>query len=277
MRISPHEKLAIPLLLTLPLGVSAAERIVSIGGDVTEIIYALGAEKDLVARDSTSLHPEAVKKLPDVGYMRHLNAEGILAMKPSLVLASDLSQPSLILQQVANSGTKVVHITAEPSLDAVPKKIGAIAQTLGKDAEGKKLTETYQQQLAAVKTSPLPVNVLFILSHGGMTALAAGKNSPPDTIIRSAGLKNAMQNVERYQPLSQEGVIASAPDLILISSQGLKTLGGEAQVWKLPGLELTPAGKNKRLLVVDDMAMLGFTLETPALMATLRQTAEAIK
>ncbi|MEQ9879597.1 hemin ABC transporter substrate-binding protein [Pectobacterium aroidearum] len=266
-----------PLLLTLPLGVSAAERIVSIGGDVTEIIYALGAEKDLVARDSTSLHPEAVKKLPDVGYMRHLNAEGILAMKPSLVLASDLSQPSLILQQVADSGTKVVHVTAEPSLDAVPKKIGAIAQTLGKDAEGKKLTETYQQQLAAVKTSPLPVNVLFVLSHGGMTALAAGKNSPPDTIIRSAGLKNAMQNVERYQPLSQEGVVASAPDLILISSQGLNTLGGEAQVWKLPGLELTPAGKQKRLLVVDDMAMLGFTLETPALMATLRQTAEAIK
>lgn len=178
---------------------------------------------------------------------------------------------------MADSGTKVVHVTAEPSLDAVPKKIGAIAQTLGKDAEGKKLTETYQQQLAAVKTSPLPVNVLFILSHGGMTALAAGKNSPPDTIIRSAGLKNAMQNVERYQPLSQEGVIASAPDLILISSQGLKTLGGEAQVWTLPGLKLTPAGKNKRLLVVDDMAMLGFTLETPALMATLRQTAEAIK
>ncbi|MBA0168041.1 MULTISPECIES: heme/hemin ABC transporter substrate-binding protein [Pectobacterium] len=266
-----------PLLLTLPLGVSAAERIVSIGGDVTEIIYALGAEKDLVARDSTSLHPESVKKLPDVGYMRHLNAEGILAMKPSLVLASDLSQPSLVLQQVADSGTKVVHVSAQPALDAVPQKISAIAQALGKDTEGKKLTETYQQQLAAVKTAPLPVKTLFILNHGGMSAMGAGKNTPPDTIIRHAGLQNAMQNVERYQQLSQEGVIASAPDLILISSQGLKTLGGEAQVWKLPGLELTPAGKHKRLLVVDDMAMLGFTLETPALMATLRQTAEAIK
>ncbi|MEH2921380.1 hemin ABC transporter substrate-binding protein [Samsonia erythrinae] len=266
-----------PLMLTLPLGASAAERIVSIGGDVTEIIYALGAENDLVARDSTSLHPESVKKLPDVGYMRQLNAEGILAMKPSLVVASDLSQPSLILQQVKDSGTKVVNVPAQHALDVVPQKIGVIAQALGKEAEGKKLAETFQQQLASVKTSPLPVNVLFILSHGGMSAMAAGKNTPADTIIRHTGLKNAMQNVERYQPLSQEGVIASAPDLILISSQGLKTLGGEAQVWQLPGLAMTPAGKNHRLLVVDDMAMLSFTLATPALMATLRQTAEAIK
>ncbi|MBN3205776.1 hemin ABC transporter substrate-binding protein, partial [Pectobacterium brasiliense] len=83
--------------------------------------------------------------------------------------------------------------------------------------------------------------------------------------------------VERYQQLSQEGEIASAPELIQISSQGLKTVGGEAHVWKLHGLALTPAGKNKRLLVVDDMAMLGLTLETPAQMAKLRQTDEAIK
>nr|WP_113866302.1 hemin ABC transporter substrate-binding protein [Brenneria salicis]NMN91941.1 iron complex transport system substrate-binding protein [Brenneria salicis ATCC 15712 = DSM 30166]RBP62838.1 iron complex transport system substrate-binding protein [Brenneria salicis ATCC 15712 = DSM 30166]RLM30711.1 hemin ABC transporter substrate-binding protein [Brenneria salicis ATCC 15712 = DSM 30166] len=266
-----------PLLIALPLSTSAAERLVSIGGDVIEIIYALGAEKNLVARDSTSLHPAAATALPDVGYLRQLNTEGILAMKPSLVLASELSQPSLVLQQVADSGTQVIQVPATPALETVPQKISIISQALHKDAEGKKLTETYQQQLDAVAKTPLPVNVLFVLSHGGMTAMAAGKNTPADTIIRSVGLKNAMQNVERYQPLSQEGVIASAPDLILISSQGLKSLGGEAQVWKLPGLALTPAGKNHRLLVVDDMAMLGFTLDTPTLMATLRQTAEKIK
>ncbi|WP_409307052.1 hemin ABC transporter substrate-binding protein [Pectobacterium sp. B1J-3] len=267
----------IPLLLALPLSTSAAERLISIGGDVTEIIYALGAEKDLIARDSTSLHPEAAIALPDVGYMRQLNTEGILSMKPSLVIASELSQPSLVLQQVADSGTKVIQIPAKPALDTVPQKISVISQALHREAEGKKLAETYQKELAAIANTPLPVNVLFVLSHGGMSAMAAGKNTPADTIIRSVGLKNAMPNVERYQSLSQEGVIASAPDLILISSQGLKSLGGEAQVWKLPGLALTPAGKNNRLLVVDDMAMLGFTLETPALMATLRQTAEKIK
>ncbi|RLM27057.1 hemin ABC transporter substrate-binding protein [Brenneria alni] len=266
-----------PLLLVLPFSISATERIVSIGGDVTEIIYALGAQEDLVARDSTSLHPDAATKLPDVGYMRQLNTEGILAMKPSLVIASELSQPSLVLTQVADSGTKVVHVPAKPVLETVPQKIDIISQALQKEAEGKKLTETYQQQVANVTKTPLPVKVLFVLSHGGMTAMAAGQNTPADTIIRSVGLNNAMQGIQRYQALSQEGVIASAPDLILISSQGLKSLGGEAKIWQLPGMSLTPAGKNNRLLVVDDMAILGFTLETPALMATLRQAAEQIK
>ncbi|MCG8710092.1 hemin ABC transporter substrate-binding protein [Brenneria sp. 4F2] len=266
-----------PLLMILPLSVAAEERIVSIGGDVTEIIYALGGEKDLVARDSTSLHPDAAAKLPDVGYMRQLNTEGILAMKPSLVIASDLSQPSLVLQQVKDSGARVIKVPAKPAPETVAQKISVISQALHKEAEGKKLTETYQQQLADVAGTPLPVKALFVLSHGGMTAMAAGKNTPADTIIRQVGLTNAMQSIERYQPLSQEGVVASAPDLLLISTQGLKSLGGEAQIWKLPGLAFTPAGKNQRLLVVDDMAMLGFTLETPALMATLRQTAEQIK
>ncbi|MBJ7221085.1 MULTISPECIES: heme/hemin ABC transporter substrate-binding protein [unclassified Brenneria] len=267
----------IPLLMALPFSVSAEERIVSIGGDVTEIIYALGAEKDLVARDSTSLHPDAATALPDVGYMRQLNAEGILAMKPSLVIASELAQPSLVLKQVADSGTKVIHVPAKPAVETVPQKISVISQALHKEAEGKKLTEAYQQQIANVAQTPLPVKALFVLSHGGMTAMAAGQNTPADTIIRRVGLTNAMQGIERYQPLSQEGVVASAPDLVLISSQGLKSLGGEEQIWKLPGLALTPAGKARRLLVVDDMAMLGFTLETPALMATLRQVAEKIQ
>lgn len=73
------------LLFVLPLGASASERIVSIGGDVTEIVYALGAEQQLIARDSTSLHPQAAAALPDVGYMRQLNAEGILSDRKSVV------------------------------------------------------------------------------------------------------------------------------------------------------------------------------------------------
>lgn len=271
------KKWLIPLLLALPLAASANERIVSVGGDVTEIIYALGAQQQLIARDSTSLHPAAATELPDVGYMRQLSAEGILSLKPSLVIASELSQPSLTLKQIADSGTKVVMVPAQPALESIPLKINAVARALNKDAAGKELTERYQRQIAALPREPLPVKVLFVLSHGGMTAMAAGKNTPADVIIRAAGLTNAMPDVARYQPLSQEGVIASAPDLILVSTQGVKSLGSEAKVWELPGIALTPAGKNRRLLVVDDMAMLGFTLDTPNLLAALRQAAEQVK
>ncbi len=98
------------LLSALPLMAFAAaqDKIVTLGGDVTEIVYALGAQSALVARDSTSQWPQAANDLPDVGYLRQLNAEGILSMRPTLVLASAQAQPSLALKQVAQSQVKVV-------------------------------------------------------------------------------------------------------------------------------------------------------------------------
>ncbi|WP_459176516.1 heme/hemin ABC transporter substrate-binding protein [Ewingella americana] len=255
----------------------AAERVISIGGDVTEIVYALGSGDEVVARDSTSTHPEKVEKLPDVGYIRQLNAEGILAMKPTLVLTSELAEPSLILQQVAQNGVKVVRVPGNASLDTVPLKIEVIADALNRQQEGEKLIATYRQQLAAVKKGLLPVKVLFVMNHGGTTALAAGQNTAADAMITAAGAQNAMQGFTRYRPLSQEGIIASAPDLLLITTDGVRTLGGLDQVWKLPGLALTPAGRNHRVLVLDDMSLLGFGLETPTVLATLRQAAEQVK
>src|SRR5471030_257670 len=255
----------------------AAERLVSIGGDVTEIVYALGAGNEMVARDSTSLHPDEVQKLPNVGYMRQLNAEGILAMNPTLVLSSELAEPSLVLQQVAQNGVTVVRIPGNTTLDTVVQKIEVIANALNRQSEGEKLIATYRQQLAAVKHGPLAVKILFVMNHGGTTALAAGQNTAADAMITSAGAQNAMQGFTRYRPLSQEGIIASAPDLLLITTDGVRTLGGLDQVWKLPGLALTPAGRNHRVLVLDDMSLLGFGLETPTVLATLRQAAEQIK
>jgi iron complex transport system substrate-binding protein len=93
-------------------------------------------------------------------------------------------------------------------------------------------------------------------------------------MIRAAGGNNAMQGFSRYRPLSQEGVIASAPDLLLITRAGMKALGGSEGVWKLPGIALTPAGQHQRLLVVDDMALLGFGLETPQVLVLLRESME---
>ncbi len=257
--------------------VEAAERVVSIGGDITEIVYALGAGNELVARDSTSTHPVQATKLPDVGYMRMLNAEGILSMKPTLVLSSDLAQPSLALQQVADSDVKVVRVPGNPTLDTVVQKIEVVASALNRQTQGKKLIADYRSQLSAVKGPPLHVKVLFIMSHSGMGSMVAGQNTAADAVMTSAGMQNAMQGFSRYRPLSQEGIVAAAPDLLLLTPDGVKTLGGIDNVWKLPGLAMTPAGRNKRVLVVDDMALLGFGLETPMALAKLRQAAEQVK
>ncbi|MFU2318065.1 heme/hemin ABC transporter substrate-binding protein [Rahnella sp. PCH160] len=276
MKTSLKALIAAAAILSAPV-LHAAEKLVSIGGDVTEIVYALGAGDEMVARDSTSLHPQAVQTLPDVGYMRQLNTEGILSMHPSMVLSSELAEPSLVLQQLAQNGVKVIRVPGTASVDTVPKKIDVIAGALNRQAEGAKLIATYRSQLEAIPHDALPVKILFVMSHGGMSSMAAGQNTAADAMITSVGAKNAMQGFSRYRPLSQEGVIASAPDILLLTSDGVKTLGGMDQVWKLPGVAMTPAGKNKRVLVLDDMSLLGFGLQTPAVMAQLRQAAEQAK
>ncbi|CAM4193371.1 heme/hemin ABC transporter substrate-binding protein [Serratia silvae] len=274
MIASLPRRLALCIALAFPLTAVAAERIVSIGGDVTEIAFALGAGDEVVARDSTSLHPAAVQKLPDVGYMRQLNAEGILALKPTLILTTELAEPALVLKQLEDSGVKMVRIPGDTTVQAVPEKISVIADAINRSSQGKQLAERYQQQLAAVANTPLPVKVLFVMSHGGITPMAAGQQTAADAIIRAAGLKNAMQGFSRYRPLSQEGVIASAPDLLLVTTDGVRSIGGRENLWQLPGIALTPAGKNRRVLIVDDMALLGFGLETPQALGLLRKAAE---
>ncbi len=264
------------VLLALPVLVNAAERVVTIGGDVTEIAFALGSGEQLVARDSTSLHPAAATRLPDVGYMRQLNAEGILAMRPDLVLASAQAKPSLALEQVAASNVAVVTVPADNSPGGIESKIRAVAKALGKTVQGEALRKEVSNKMAAIPARPLPVKVLFIMSHGGMAAMAAGQQTAADAAIRAAGLQNAMQGFNRYQPLSQEGVIASQPALVLLTQAGVKTLGGESNVWALPGLAQTPAGKSQQLLVVDDMALLGFGLQTPDAILALRKKAEQL-
>ncbi|WP_411704968.1 hemin ABC transporter substrate-binding protein [Edaphovirga cremea] len=274
---SPLRWIALLLSLAASLPAVANERIVSIGGDVTEIVAALGAGDQLVARDSTSLKPASVTALPDIGYMRQLNAEGILAMKPTLVISSELAEPSLVLQQVQESGVNVVRVPGTTTLDAVTVKISVIANALGRKAEGEKLAADFTARLNNVAITPVPAKVLFIMSHGGATALAAGQNTAADSIIQAAGATNAMQGFSRYRPLSQEGVIAAAPDLLLLSDSGIKSLGGVDQIWNLPGMAMTPAARNKRMLIVDDMSLLGFGLETPEVLMTLRQALEQVK
>ncbi|WP_368541128.1 hemin ABC transporter substrate-binding protein [Enterobacter soli] len=266
------------LLSALPLTLFAAapERVVALGGDVTEIVYALGAQSSLVARDSTSQWPQAATALPDVGYLRQLNAEGILSLRPTLVLASAQAQPSLALKQVAQSKVTVVTVPGSNDLSVIDEKVRVIAEATHRQAQGEILRKSVRDALAALPKSALNKRVLFILNHGGMTAMAAGQQTGADAAIRAAGLQNAMQGFTRYQPLSQEGVIASRPDLVVISGDGVKALGGEENLWALPGLAQTPAGRNRQMLAVDDMALLGFSVRTPQAIQQLRAKAEQL-
>ncbi|WES67815.1 hemin ABC transporter substrate-binding protein [Superficieibacter sp. HKU1] len=265
------------LLAALPLVASAAaQKVVTLGGDITEIVYGLGAQSQLVGRDTTSTWPAEVNNVPDVGYVRQLNTEGILSLRPDIVLASNQAQPSLVLQKVAENHVRVIDVPGGYSLAAIDKKVAVIADALGKNAEGEQLRQKLKAQIAALPTSPVNKRVLFLLSHGGMGTMVAGQETAADGAIRAAGLQNAMQGFAHYRGLSQEGVIASQPDLIVISADGINSMGGEENLWKLPGLAQTPAGRNKQVMIIDDMALLGFGVRTPQALRDLRQKAEQL-
>ncbi|WP_373779075.1 hemin ABC transporter substrate-binding protein [Glaesserella sp.] len=256
---------------------NAQDRIVSIGGDVTEIIYALDAQQYLVGRDSTSMIPKEVNTLPDVGYMRQLNAEGILALKPTKVIVSEVAQPSIILEQLKSAGIKVDTIPFKYNAESVLEKIQKVGESLGKPTQAVTLAQKFTNELHAIPNSPLDVRILFVLNRTGANQTVAGKDTVADEAIKLIGAKNAMGSHVRFVPISQEGVISANPDLIVMTHLGVKGLGSTDKVWELPGIAHTNAGKNKQLVVVDDIAFMSFGLTTPKALFALRQAAEQVK
>lgn len=256
--------------------VSAQERVVSIGGDVTEIIYALNAEQNLVGRDSTSSIPSQVKALPDVGYMRQLNTEGILALKPTRIIATQVAQPAVVLEQLKAAGVKVDQVPLKYSVQSVVEKILAIGKLVDREQQAVALSQKFTNEMQAVANSPKDVKVLFILTRSGMNQMVAGKDTVADTAIQLVGAKNAMGNASRFVPISQEGVIAANPDLVVVTSLGVESMGDLDNVWALPGLAHTNAGKKKQVVVVDDIAFLAFGLTIPQELQKIRQAVEKV-
>ncbi|HHI5410122.1 TPA: hemin ABC transporter substrate-binding protein [Vibrio metoecus] len=249
------------LLACCTSGISVAqERIVSAGSAVTELMLALGAEKQLVAVDVTSEVPDSLS-LPTIGYHRRLAAEGLLALNPTQLIGSDEMGPETALQQLRSAGIQVNIINSEATAQGLLNRIDHIAQlTKTDEVTTQHLKETVQQQITALqaKQPTTAKKVLFLLLHEGRAANVAGSNTVPDTIIRLAGAQNPAEMIVSYKPLSMESMIEMQPDMVLVSGRSLEKLGGTEAVLKaVPMLAATPAGKNKNIVAIDGHALVG--------------------
>ena len=255
------------LLILATATVADARRLVSIGGAVTEIAFALGAADEIVAVDATSLWPPEARDLPNVGYMRRLSAEPILALTPDLVLASAGSGPGPVLEQLEAAGIAVETIPDEPSIAGIYGKVEAVARALGRETEGERLKAEIGAAFAAVERAVAAVEsrprVLFIISMGRGAPQAAGHDIAADAIVRLAGGTNAVTGYAGYRPLNPEAAIAAAPDLILTMTQTVEALGGPETLLARPEIRLTPAGEAGRLVALDGLLLLGFGPRTP--------------
>ena len=242
--------------------VDDTSRIVSLGGAVTEIVFALGYGKKVVGVDASSSYPEAVNDIAKVSYHRRLSAEGIISLAPTLVIATTEAGPPEVIQQLKGAGVTILILPHEPTVECTIEKIQIIGSALNKEKEAAEIIAKINKDLIQVKSlNKKQINkqkVIFIYARGQGNLMVAGKETAANTMVELAGAVNAVQDYKGYKPLTAEAVVAAAPDVILLIDSGLLSIGGAEKIWSIPGISLTPAGKSKRYEAVDGLRFLGF-------------------
>jgi len=242
----------------------AGRRIVSVGGPVTEIVFALGRGDRVVAVDTSSVYPSEVAGLPQVGYQRTLSAESVLALAPDLVIASADAGPPAALAQLRAAGVAVSLIAAASTIEDAARRIEAVGAALSTGPRAAVLadrlraeTRQARQRCCAAPGRPAPKAVL-IYARGAGTVMLAGSDTPAAAMLELAGARNAVTGFTGFKLISAEALVAAAPDVIVVPARGLASLGGAPGVLALPGVGDTPAGRAHRIAAMDDLLLLGF-------------------
>lgn len=246
--------------------IADASRLITIDGSVTEIVFALGAGDQVVARDDSSLYPPSVNALESVGYVRRLSAEPVLALDPSLIITTTSVGPQEAVDQLTASGVTFLIVEAPTTIEGVIGNVETIAAALGREAEGEALIEQIENDYAAAQALQASVTstprVMFIYARGAGAISVAGTNTSADAMIKLAGAENAVTEYEGYQPITAEAVVTAAPDVILLMTAGLESIGGVDGLLEQPGIAQTPAGENLRIVAMEDLYLLGFSTRT---------------
>jgi iron complex transport system substrate-binding protein len=235
-------------------------RIISIGGSVTEIAFALGAGDQIIAVDTSSVFPESARALPKVGYQRTLAAEGILSLQPTLILAADEAGPPSTIEQLTSAGVPVQRFPNAIDLPSTLARIQLVGAALHRDKEAAALAAkvSAEANAALAKVPPTGPSFVVMFGHGGGSMMAAGTNTSGAAMVALAGGHNAVSSFAGYKAVSAEALVAAAPDVIVVPEFTLKMSGGIDGVLALPGVAETPAGRNRRIVAFDDLLLLGF-------------------
>lgn len=239
----------------------AQQRIITAGSAITETVCALGDCDKIVASDRTSLYPESIQKLPSIGYRGSINAEGIVSLKPTLIIAEKDYVKDEVLAQLTAGGIKLLVIDRKMSVEDTKRYIGQIAEVLNRQAEGKKLIAEIdadlneaKQLLKKTQTTP---KVMSVYNRGTSTISIAGKETFGN-IINYVGAQNVFTTVEGYKPLNTEALIAGNPEYLITTSYGLESIGGMDGFLKIPGVAQTTAGKKKQIVAIETLSLTNF-------------------
>ena len=259
----------------LKVTANGPKRIVSIGSASTEILVELGFSERIVAVDTTSEGVIADGHAPDIGYMRALAAEGILAQTPDLIVATMDSGPKEVIETLRASGVPLLQLPVTPTIDSIITKINMLGSLLDVQAKADALSAQVRQQ--AIDLSQMAANAsnkpkaLFMLSMSNNRMTVGGKGTAADAVLELAGATNIAGDIEGYKPFSPEIVVTNPPDVIVImTNQGHDAMA--AKVLENEALAATPAAKSKALFLVDGAALLSFGTRTLHAASALAKT-----
>ncbi|MEM7732692.1 MAG: ABC transporter substrate-binding protein [Pseudomonadota bacterium] len=267
------------IALTQATFADSVDRIVSAGGDVSEILYELGVGDKVIAVDTTTVFPVETDALPRIGYVRELSAEGVLSMGADLLIGSHDMGPPATMDNLEAAGMKVEFVPEGVGSDRYAKKVRFIAEAVGKDDRGAEMIAEYEAQLAdlAARVDALArkPRVLLILALRDGVPIAAGSGTTGDDMVDIVGGTNVAE-FQGWKPMTPESVVAAAPELIFLSSFHVDGAGGSGAIMDLPTIQATPAGANGNFVVVNSQKMLQFGPRSPEAMDQMLSAIEAL-
>lgn len=241
--------------------IEQTDRILSLGPDVTEIVYALGGGDRVIARDRSSRFPEEAEAMPDVGYRRALSPEALIGLTPDLILASEDIGPPEAVDVLESVDIPVVYVPEDNSPEGIVRKIDIIASVLGAEDRAVDLKAQVMADFASAAalgaSIPEAERKKVVFFHGLLRLTGAGRDTSADAIIGYSGGINPLQVYNGYKAVAEESLLQFAPEVILLMSDGK---GGPTpeEVFANPALALTPAAQTRSLIVLDGPYMLGF-------------------
>lgn len=268
---APEPEPVLPVTVVDDTGASVTvtdvSRIIPVNGDLAEVVWALGLGDNVVATDISATYPAAADASPKIGYQRALAAETLLTHEPTIILADELAGPPEVLDQLRDSGIPVVTVDRDRTIAGPVDKVMRVAEALGVPARGAALVATMQDEIDtalarsadAVASSGRP-RVLALYLRGTTVQLTFGRGSGVDVFIEAAGGTDVgtETGIVDTQELSIEAIVAAQPDIILVTTTGLESVGGIDGLLTIPGIDQTPAAANRRVLAYEDQYLYGF-------------------
>jgi iron complex transport system substrate-binding protein len=272
--ISENDVSAISIDLTTSFSVS---RVVVLANGVAEIMNSLNAGTILVGRDISSTE-KALKNVPIVTSGHQVIAEKVIAVKPDLVIIDASTGPKAALDQIKAAGIRVVQTPESWTLADISVKVAAVAAAIGAPQQGNLLNAAIESAIQKLTLSSKPRIVFLYLRGTSSIYLVGGPGSGADSLIAAiGGIDAGAESLPRpFNTMTAESLATLNPDVIIVMTKGLQSVGGVAGLLKLPGVAQTKAGKNHAIIDVDDSLLLSFGPRTPSLVVALGEKVSAV-